>query len=719
MDPGTAISVVSLSFQVFSGCIKGYQLLSDARGMPKEFHYLCVRLKTEEYRLLDWAHVAQLDGHDENLLISNASKGLLIDVLDQQDRLLQRFGRYDEKYKVLRRPLICEDDEAQDDPPAYTDNYEPANKTVTRAETSFQSRFPHSEMLMTKALGSATSFRHYPKRLRWAAWDKSKLEALIGKLTSLNDFMRELLNSSQLQSLAVKQTRTDFQIMQLNGKIDYLVQIFEAEIMRSSTRGLAVGLPSDTMSALLQARGVAGAMAFGEVNSDEQSDEKGYLHAQEGTHNLASLAQAKALNLTVEDQSLLTDSLAKDLSLGRTAFEIKSVEISRGDITLLDKESEDVLPDSQRVEAVYASMSTDGQYTKKQVWIEWKSYDPMTFNGGPDPKVLERIKAIATLLKENNRTEQFRAPQCLGYFHDIEIEGGDDDRCRLGLVFEKPQGVHPSARPTSLLDLLRDTHSGIPSLTDRIVLMTRLAECIERLHAVNWLHKGLRSHNILFFNTAPSPPPDTTNGMNSDHSVIDFSQPYISGFDYSRPAHNEEFTEQPPENAAYDLYRHPRVQGSGNRDPSPLPAASSSVRGDNAGTSPSQPSGFKKSYDLYSLGIILLEIAYWQPIDVILGIPNLASTKPSTTIRVRQRLLAASPETSSGGGGGGSGNVSFLGFVRSRSGNSVEAVVRACLEGPTAFGIGEGEDERNEEVGARLQSGFFDQVVGRLQAIRV
>jgi len=54
-------------------------------------------------------------------------------------------------------------------------------------------------------------------------------------------------------------------------------------------------------------------------------------------------------------------------------------------------------------------------------------------------------------------------------------------------------------------------------------------------------------------------------------------------------------TEKPPENAASDLYRHPRVQGTGNRETA------------SAG-------GFKKSYDLYSLGVVLLEIAYWKPL---------------------------------------------------------------------------------------------------------
>lgn len=54
MDPGTALNAVSLAFQVFSGCIKGCQLLLEAQGMPENFDYLRHRLKLEELKLLDW-----------------------------------------------------------------------------------------------------------------------------------------------------------------------------------------------------------------------------------------------------------------------------------------------------------------------------------------------------------------------------------------------------------------------------------------------------------------------------------------------------------------------------------------------------------------------------------------------------------------------------------------------------------------------------------------
>lgn len=118
--------------------------------------------------------------------------------------------------------------------------------------------------------------------------------------------------------------------------------------------------------------------------------------------------------------------------------------------------------------------------------------------------------------------------------------------------------------------------------------MKALVESVEKLHAVNWLHKGLRSRNVIFF------PP-----YSGDY---DLSQPYLSGFDYSRPENADYWSESPPSMVAEDLYRHPAVQGGPRED--------------------SRGFGYQKQHDIYALGIILLEISYWKPIYSILGFEN-------------------------------------------------------------------------------------------------
>jgi hypothetical protein len=120
---------------------------------------------------------------------------------------------------------------------------------------------------------------------------------------------------------------------------------------------------------------------------------------------------------------------------------------------------------------------------------------------------------------------------------------------------------------------------------------------------------------------------------------LDLSRPYLSGFDYSRPAQNQDMAEKPPENPAHDLYRHPLAHGNA-RDSA------------NSG-------GFKKQYDIYSLGVVLVEIWYWKPISVILGIQDINHVRQSKTSKVRQRLL----------------NDGFLQYLRGHLGDTIPVVV--------------------------------------------
>src|SRR6186713_1585397 len=97
------------------------------------------------------------------------------------------------------------------------------------------------------------------------------------------------------------------------------------------------------------------------------------------------------------------------------------------------------------------------------------------------------------------------------------------------------------------------------------------------------------------------------------------SKPYQCGFDLTRPAHPQEMTERPSRNPEYDIYRHPFAHGD---------AATEGI------------GGFKKTFDVYSLGIILIEIALWLPIHQVLGFQTLeGKLKPNMTRKVRHRLL--------------------------------------------------------------------------------
>ena len=115
-------------------------------------------------------------------------------------------------------------------------------------------------------------------------------------------------------------------------------------------------------------------------------------------------------------------------------------------------------------------------------------------------------------------------------------------------------------------------------------MMVRTAEAVRNFHAVGWLHKGINSKNILFVPSAT----DTDNVFTSARAG-----PFLAGFGYSRAANVTEFSEIPLTSSEDDFYCHTAVVG---------PA----------------PKCFRKLFDLYALGLVLLEIALWEKLSDIL-----------------------------------------------------------------------------------------------------
>ncbi|KAK4102525.1 hypothetical protein N658DRAFT_340434 [Parathielavia hyrcaniae] len=138
----------------------------------------------------------------------------------------------------------------------------------------------------------------------------------------------------------------------------------------------------------------------------------------------------------------------------------------------------------------------------------------------------------------DDRPTQFRVPLCAGYYDD-------EDNHRFGLIYRMPGVVLHAAETTSLSQLLLLLQGKpAPALQSRISLAKELATSLYFLHAVNWLHKGLRDESILVL---------TRDG------ISDYSQPYISGFEYSRP--DEEDLTSTAAAEAWAVYTHPDYLG--------------------------------------------------------------------------------------------------------------------------------------------------------------
>jgi hypothetical protein len=214
--------------------------------------------------------------------------------------------------------------------------------------------------------------------------------------------------------------------------------------------------------------------------------------------------------------------------------------------------------------------------------IEWRQYD---LKGGEKSKVdlQARIEALVKMLREKPRSDSFRVFDCLGYCMDNSAP-------RFGITFRLPSdyNLERDSVPMSLFEVMTDYPKDIPYLGDRFGLAYLLAESVHALHTTGWLHKSICSRNVLLFrkNLHPAVP-----GIS--HRPVSLETPYFTGFALSRPdgpATDSSLTAPILEVA---IYRHMDVQGSGGR----------------------AISRYRAIYDVYSLGMVLLEIGTWQTIQ--------------------------------------------------------------------------------------------------------
>jgi hypothetical protein len=290
----------------------------------------------------------------------------------------------------------------------------------------------------------------------------------------------------------------------------------------------------------------------------------------EASVDFASIAEFKLLNEALDSEWDLSGKELQNFGIGLPQGLSRKRPIDRTSISISPQDEDNPLS-VVRSDATYLQENQ----TPKSVLVEWKEYDyQMPGSPSPPPLIVNRVQKLATLLGAPNKPKAFRILHCLGYFdnlqrssHNLEEDSDledDDLDARIGFVYEKPPSSTPESSLVCLFDLLSSAPK--PPLTDCIALAKSLANSLFYLHSVNWLHKGLRSQNILL--------------LGAGIRGITYSQPYLTGFDFARPARRDEMTEVPEDNFQYNMYRHPSTQGHG--------------------FGPRE--SFRKSFDIYSLG---------------------------------------------------------------------------------------------------------------------
>lgn len=254
----------------------------------------------------------------------------------------------------------------------------------------------------------------------------------------------------------------------------------------------------------------------------------------------------------------------------------------------------------------------------KDALIDWMEYDAR-WHGEIAQELLVRVEAIAELLHTADKPSGFRALDCIGYYHH-------PSRHAFGLIFDLPspfKSVQGGLTPRTLLSLIHNTRDQElrPSLGDIFRLAQYLARCVHEWHKVDWLHKNISALNVIF---SPG---------QSDSPAASIAQPYIIGFNHSRPDEKNAFTLGPPANPEQMDYCHPKYLKEG--------------------------SGYRREYDYYSLGIVLLEIGIWRTLS------SLSSTfkgDDQSPEKLREFLLKK-----------------YVARLHSTVGKVYQSAVRACL----------------------------------------
>lgn len=253
----------------------------------------------------------------------------------------------------------------------------------------------------------------------------------------------------------------------------------------------------------------------------------------------------------------------KQLRINLDAMESKSfkptsgLKIPKHSLTLQNREG-------KRIDGLYKRNSND---PGEAVIVEWIAYEADT---DLDIRLViyQRVDNLARMLiSASNRHPDLHTLDCVGYLDDRE-------HMRYGLTYRRPaQSVKPN--PDTLASMIEDPQLRTPDLNDRIQLAHTLSVALWSFHSLDWLHKTFCPSNILFF-----------------HGPENLSQPYITGFDSSRPDFLNEMTVASKNDMKEDLYRHPDSLGVFRES-------------------------YRKAFDIYSLGLILLEIGLWKSLKEV------------------------------------------------------------------------------------------------------
>ena len=198
-------------------------MFAEARDMPAQYRHLCIRLRIEQERLLNWGEKVGLEQerikNPSRLLQQNGN--LIIDIMLEMQATFRETVKLEGTYDQYAPQPAPEDSTAPD-------KLRPTSTMLERT-LMFLERVPQTK-----------------SRLTWAMVKKDKFKTLIDKLIGHNTYIEGLLDNVAMEQLQFMQQQTYMAILQLNSNVTELKKISLAMQIGTSACTPSLHTSSDT-----------------------------------------------------------------------------------------------------------------------------------------------------------------------------------------------------------------------------------------------------------------------------------------------------------------------------------------------------------------------------------------------------------------------------------------------------------------------------------------